>query len=276
MSALSISVVIATYNRGALIGRTLDSIARQTRPVSEIIVSDDASTDDTVAWIGAHYPAVRVVTFPNGGTSAARNRGAAVATGDVLVFLDHDDELMPHAIHTLEDLLVRFPSVAAAFADHAYREDATQTYHENHHSLPFFHRLRDVPALRVEGSDRVYGRPLHQALLRGNLLQQPWAIRRDIFQQLGGFDERIRYCEDWEMYLRVTEGRAVALSDTAISIHYVTASPRSSPGHSIGWWRFAPCFGTRSGAAGAGARAGRSVTSSAERLHEDDFGRSCV
>ena len=221
MSTLSISVVIATYNRGVRIGRTLDSILRQTRPASEIVVSDDASTDDTAAWIRAHYPTVRVVTFPNGGTSAARNRGAATATGEVLVFLDHDDELMPHAIETLEALLVRFPSVSAAFADHAYREDATHTYHENHHSLPFFHRLRSVPTLQSEGPNRVYGQALHHALLRGNLLQQPWAIRRETFQQLGGFDESVRYCEDWEMYLRVTERHAVALSDTAISIHFV-------------------------------------------------------
>jgi GT2 family glycosyltransferase len=184
-------------------------------------VSDDASTDDTAAWIRANYPTVKVVTFPNGGTSAARNRGAAAATGEVLVFLDHDDELMPRAVETLEALLVRFPAVVAAFADHAYREDATHTYHENHHSLPFFHRLRSIPTVHSEGPDRVYGQPLHHALLRGNLLQQPWAIRRETFQRLGGFDESVRYCEDWEMYLRVTERHTVALSDTAISIHYV-------------------------------------------------------
>ena len=95
MSARSISVVIATYNRGARIGRTLDSVLRQTKPVSEIVVSDDGSTDKTAAWIGSNYPTVWVLTSPNAGTSTARNRGAEAASGEVLVFLDHDDEITP-------------------------------------------------------------------------------------------------------------------------------------------------------------------------------------
>ena len=222
VSSRSISVVIATFNRGQQIGRTLESVLHQVRPVSEIIVSDDGSTDETPGWIRAHYPMVRVVTFPNAGTSTARNRGADAATGHVLVFLDHDDELLPHAIETLEGLLSRFPSVGAAFADHTFRENATQRYFEDHHTqVPFFHRLRRVPTVVSEGPDRVYGRPLHDALLRGNVLQQPWAIYRRTFNELGGFDAAIKYCEDWDMYLRVTERVKVAVSDRIVSNHYV-------------------------------------------------------
>ena len=222
MSARSISVVIATYNRGARIGRTLDSVLRQTKPVSEIVVSDDGSTDKTAAWIGSNYPTVRVLTSPNAGTSTARNRGAEAASGEVLVFLDHDDELLPHAVETLDGLLQRFPSTRAAFADHTYHEEATDTHLANHHSMiPSFQRLRKIQVVASEGSDRVYGSPLHDALLRGNLLQQPWAIYRDAFREVGGFDAGIKYCEDWEMYLRVTERFHVAMTDTVISNHYV-------------------------------------------------------
>src|SRR5438132_11139477 len=87
------SVVIATFNRGARIGRTLDSALGQSISPSEVVVVDDGSTDGTGEWIERQYPSVRVVRSANGGTSAARNRGAAEATGELLLFLDHDDEL---------------------------------------------------------------------------------------------------------------------------------------------------------------------------------------
>jgi GT2 family glycosyltransferase len=58
-------------------------------------------------------------------------------------------------------------------------------------------------------------------MLRGNLLQQPWIVRASTFQKLGGFDESIRYCEDWDMYLRITRNYKIAMSDEVISIHRI-------------------------------------------------------
>ena len=55
----------------------------------------------------------------------------------------------------------------------------------------------------------------------GNLLQQPWMVRRQVFLDLGGFDEAIRYCEDWDMYIRLTRQHEIALSDFVISIHRI-------------------------------------------------------
>src|SRR5205814_1481960 len=112
-------LIIATYNRGPLIARTLDSVLGQTLPPDEIIVVDDCSPDGTGDWVRSHYPQVRVVrTERNARTSAARNFGAERATGDVLMFLDHDDELLPHAVRTLADGLAAFPRARAAYADH--------------------------------------------------------------------------------------------------------------------------------------------------------------
>jgi len=222
MTSPTVSVVIATYNRGEKIARTLDSVLAQTRQPSEIIVIDDASTDDTAEWIRGHYPQVSVFTFPNGGTSVARNRGARQAHGDVLVFLDHDDDLLPKAVETLTDLLRRFPDARAAYADHEYKDVTAGEFFPNHHSaIAAFQRLRPIPVKAKLGNARLYAREMYYALLRGNLLQQPWAIYRTDFQALGGFDPAIRYCEDWEMYLRVTSERNVVLSDQVISTHVI-------------------------------------------------------
>jgi glycosyltransferase involved in cell wall biosynthesis len=219
---VTVSVVIATYNRGRAIARTLESVLQQTRPPDEVIVSDDGSTDGTAAWIRSHFPRVRVETFPNGGTSAARNRGAAAARGDVLVFIDHDDEMLPHAIETLLDLLRRFPEARAAYADHTYRNVSTGTFIPNHHSsIAAFERMRSIVPIRSDGDARQYGRPMYYALLHGNLLQQPWAIYRESFASLGGFDAEVRYCEDWELFMRVAARVNVAVTDRVISHHIV-------------------------------------------------------
>jgi hypothetical protein len=151
-----------------------------------------------------------------------RNFGAAQATGEVLAFLDHDDDLMPHALETLAGLLHNHPEARAAFADHVYDNTPAGIYFPDHHSAqPPFARLHRIRPLRVTASARVYGLAMYYALLRGNLLQQPWAIYRDAFLSLGGFAEDVRYCEDWDLYLRVARAYPLALSDRVISYHRV-------------------------------------------------------
>lgn len=223
MAARSVSVVIAAYNRGPRIAPTLDSVRRQTDPPDEVIVVDDGSADDTAGWVRHHYPEVRVIACPrNAGTSAARNRGAAEAAAEVLVFLDHDDVLLPHGLSTLRELLAAFPEARAAFADHTFTNRVTGVHFDDHHSAqPMFHRLRQVPVRRMRPEGRLYRREMYDALLTGNLLQQPWAVYRQTFWDLGGFAEDVCFCEDWDMYLRVAHAVPLALSDRVISDHIV-------------------------------------------------------
>jgi len=221
----TVSLVIATYNRGAKIAPTLDSVLSQTVVPDEIIVVDDGSTDGTGDWIQAHYPQVRVLKTANGGTSTARNRGAEAARSRFLMFLDHDDTLMPYAVETLLALFRTFPEARAAFADHVYENLVTKVRFGDHHTeQATFHRLRQIPVMRRLEQSRLYGRAMYYALLHGNLLQQPWAIERNTFQQQGGFASEIRYCEDWDLYMRVAYAVPLALTDQVISTHYVETS----------------------------------------------------
>jgi glycosyltransferase involved in cell wall biosynthesis len=223
MAQDTLSLIIATYNRGPLIARTLDSAQRQTLPPAEIVVVDDCSSDSTGDWVRVHYPQVRVVRpDANRGTSGARNFGAEEARGEVLAFIDHDDELMPHALETLAGLLHDHPETRAAYADHVYNNTATGVYFPDHHSAQVaFARLHSIPVLRRSPAGRVYGKALHHAMLWGNLLQQPWAIYRDTFRALGGFAPDVRFCEDWDLYLRVTSTVPIVLSDEIISYHHI-------------------------------------------------------
>lgn len=93
----TISVVTPLYNGAAYIGEALQSIAAQTRPVTEAIVVDDGSTDDGPD-IARTFPLAKVVRQANGGCARALNTGVAHATGEFLAFLDADDRWLPDKI----------------------------------------------------------------------------------------------------------------------------------------------------------------------------------
>jgi glycosyltransferase involved in cell wall biosynthesis len=225
VTSSTVSLIIAAYNRGIKIAPTVDSVLAQTVVPNEILVVDDGSTDGTGDWVRAHYPQVRVVTKVNGGTSAARNWGAEAAQSQILMFLDHDDTLMPHAVATLLDLFRTYPEARAVFADHAYVNLVSKVQFGDHHTeQPAFARMRAIPFQRRVGPTRLYGRAMYYALLHGNLLQQPWAIDRATFLKLSGFASEIRYCEDWDLYMRVARAVPLAVTDQVISAHNIEGS----------------------------------------------------
>lgn len=90
-----ISVVIPTYNRAAQVTGAVRSVLAQTLPPAEVLVIDDGSTDGTAAALAPFADRIRYISKPNGGVSAARNRGIMEATGDWIAFLDSDDTWHP-------------------------------------------------------------------------------------------------------------------------------------------------------------------------------------
>ena len=108
---MSVSIIIPCFNAAATIGEAIASALAQCGPGGEILVVDDGSTDRSLAIARGFGPGVRVVTGPNRGVSAARNRGIAETAGEWLVFLDADDLLLP------ETLARRLATAAATDAD---------------------------------------------------------------------------------------------------------------------------------------------------------------
>lgn len=99
-----VSVIIPAYNVGPWLGRAIKSMVTQTWTDLEIIVINDGSTDNSLdiamKWAKADRR-VSVHSYPNGGLSAARNRGLRIASGDYIVFLDGDDWYEPDAIERM-------------------------------------------------------------------------------------------------------------------------------------------------------------------------------
>ena len=179
-----VSVIIPCYAQSAFLHEAIGSAVAQTYAPLEVIVVDDGSPDDP-APIAARHPGVRLVSQPNGGRSSARNTGVRASHGDYLVFLDADDLLLPHAAETAMRVFAEHEECAFVFGAGERRTiDGV--------ALAPRSPMVDVPDLYLE-------------LLRGCCIHQlnTAVFRRGAFEAVGGFDERRRVAEDWDLYLRL-------------------------------------------------------------------------
>ena len=112
-----VSVIIPTFNRGALIGATLDSVLAQSHQAAEIIVVDDGSTDNTADFVGRQYPMVKLIRTANFGAPHARNIGAGASHFEWIAFLDSDDLWMPDKLKAHARLAELAPEVSYAFSN---------------------------------------------------------------------------------------------------------------------------------------------------------------
>ncbi len=179
-----VSVVIPCFEQARFLADALDSVVEQTYPHLEIVVVDDGSSDRT-SEVAAQIPGVRCVRQDNAGLAAARNAGIRHSNGDLLIFLDADDLLLPDAVETALEALAASPQCGLV-TGHARLVGIT--------GAPSRHRGPECPA-----------EPSYAALLRGWCPQMPAvvAFRRAALEQVGVFDSTWDACADYEMYLRV-------------------------------------------------------------------------
>jgi len=190
---LRISVVIPTYNRGHVVGRAIDSaLAQEYRP-SEIIVVDDGSVDDTSGVVDGYGGIVRRVYQPNGGVSAARNRGVSEANGEWIAFLDSDDQWLPgHLERIVRAMGATRREAALYFAD--TEVSAPDGGHSLWQACGF---ALDQPwEFRREASDWA------QMRIQPMMLQAS-VISRTAYVELGGLPEHLRTREDTLLFFRL-------------------------------------------------------------------------
>jgi glycosyltransferase involved in cell wall biosynthesis len=121
---LTVSVIIPTYNRAHLVGRAIRSALANVEPGDEILVIDDASTDNTAEVVAAFGDPVRLILAPHGGAGAARNAGLSEARGDLVAFLDSDDEWYPGKLRLQRALLEQRPDVLFCFGNFRSKEES--------------------------------------------------------------------------------------------------------------------------------------------------------
>lgn len=105
-----VSVVVTLYNKERYVQRALQSILAQTYPHFEIVVINDGSTDGSAGEVAAlHDARIRLITQPNAGEGAARNRGIQESRGTLITMLDADDEWQPEFLQAVVDLNIAYP-----------------------------------------------------------------------------------------------------------------------------------------------------------------------
>ena len=187
---MEVSAIIPTYNRRELVTRAIETVLAQTREVEEIIVIDDGSTDGTGEYLQARFgDRIRYVWQPNAGVSAARNHGMRIARGRYFALLDSDDEWLPDKTRQQMDWLLARPEFGMVLCD-------VERVDRDGARIDIFHR-RDV--IREDG------RVLHWVIHNPALAPASAILRREVFEDVGGFDETLRTAEDIDFHLRIAQ-----------------------------------------------------------------------
>lgn len=196
-----ISVIIPSYNRWHCLPRALDSVLEQTAAVREIIVVDDGSSDATAEQLARHYPQVTVLQQDNAGVSAARNAGIAAASGQWVALLDSDDVWHPSKLARQSAALQQSPEHRLCHCDELWIRNGVRVNPKNKHRKTggwiFEHCL---PLCAISPSAAI--------------------IRRDVFADIGLFDEDLPACEDYDYWLRLTHREPVLYIDEALLSKY--------------------------------------------------------
>lgn len=188
-----VSAVIPTYNRARVVSEAIDSVLGQTYPHVEVIVVDDGSTDDTLEMLKSYGDRIRLVSQENRGPAAARNRGVAASRGEIIAFLDSDDLWLPTKLERQVELLQKTPdSVPCCLCNITMRWSEKE--------LQSFGIARLDPQL----SEGIWLNVDEVLATRFVLFNQGIAIRREVLEKLGGFDESLRLLEDHDLALRLS------------------------------------------------------------------------
>jgi glycosyltransferase involved in cell wall biosynthesis len=208
MSGL-VSCILPVYNGAPHLRDAVDSILAQDHRELEVIAIDDGSGDESAQMLAAYGSALTVVTQPNAGPAAARNRGLALARGAFVAFLDQDDRWHPHKLSRQLAHLARDRRLDVSVAHvESFWAAATGTPPEP--------RVADQPRSGVV-----------PGYVTGAML-----ARRRVFDRVGGFSQDCRYVDSLDWFARAAEcGAVVALLPDVLLYHRVHAGNLSRHGH---------------------------------------------
>lgn len=211
MSTPLISVIIPLYNKEREIGDTLRSVLAQTLQPTEIIVVNDGSTDRSAEIVREiASPLVKLITQPNAGECAARNRAIAETTGEYIALLDADDVWKPDFLEEIAAMIAEFPNCGV----YATAFDIVG------HDGVFPAR---TPSKRGVVAD-FFGDSAHQYIA----IPSASAIPRKVFDHVGGFPEGMKIGGDMYMWIKIARHYKVCFSPKRLVNYSRVASNRSA------------------------------------------------
>lgn len=177
----SMTVVTPSFNHAKFITETIESVLGQGYPRLDYVVVDGGSSDGTQEILRRYGDRLRFISEPDGGQADAVNKGVALGRGEILGWLNSDDTYEPGALHDVAGAFATAPDVAVVYGD------ADHVLEDGSHYGPY-------PTLPFD-----YGR-----LAETCFICQPAAfIRRSAFDEVGGVDAALRFCMDYDLWIRV-------------------------------------------------------------------------
>jgi GT2 family glycosyltransferase len=246
--APAISVILPTFNREGTLNAAVSSARAQRFRDFELIVVDDGSTDGTRALVAdamATDERVRYHHQANGGVSSARNAGIRLAAGPFVAFLDSDDAWQPWHLDVALASLARYPEAGFVWTDMDTVDAAGAVIARGQLAATLsafrlftkdqlFHTSVSLAELGVDIPPAYLGRRLYlgdafSPMVMGNLvLPSSVLMRRQVLDQVGGFDEGLTTGEDYEFFLRACRAGPVAFADLSDVLYGIGTSDRLS------------------------------------------------
>ena len=203
-----ISVVIPLYNKEGQIAHTLQSVFTQTFQNFEIVIVDDGSTDNSVEEVEKFDDSrIRLIHQTNAGVSAARNRGIEEARGELIAFLDADDEWMPEYLATQYGLYQKYPECNVYACNYEFRDSEGKVTPTIIRKLPF------------EGEDGILSNYFEVASCsHPPLWTSAVVIKKSAIQAIGGFPIGIKSGEDLLTWARLAVSGTIAYSRKSLAM----------------------------------------------------------
>lgn len=227
-----ISVIIVTWNALDHLQTFLPSVSKSDYSDFEVVIADNASTDSSTEWVRQHYPACNIVTFPkNYGYCGGNNRATDHVSGDILVFLNNDVRVDPDWLKQINlcfedpDVSVVQPKIRSAAEPERFEYAGAAGGYIDKMGYPFCRgRIFDA----VEEDHGQYDQGVSLFWASGAAM----AIRRDVFNELGRFDENFQFhMEEVDLCWRcLNRGYKIKFCPKSIVYHLGGGSlPMNSP-----------------------------------------------
>jgi len=201
-----VSIIIPTFNRSKSLVKAINSVFNQTHNLWELIIVDDGSVDETYNAISSYldHPKFQYFFQKNEGVSSARNLGALKAKGEFLIFLDSDDFIFPELISEIQKI--------------------------NLNSLD----LISWEVLKTWDGDQKIWKPKRLDSMynhvKANFLAGSVAYRKSLFFEVGGYDTNIKFGENYELGLRISnyKGLKLEIINKPLSGYLLDSTQRTS------------------------------------------------
>ncbi|MFI5212909.1 MAG: glycosyltransferase family 2 protein [Gemmatimonadales bacterium] len=240
---MDLSIVVVSYNSWVDLEPCLEAIARTVALDHEVIVVDNASSDGTVARLGARFPGARVIAnAANAGFARANNQGIEVSSGRDILLLNPDTEVGPGAVARMAEVLATQPRIGIVgcrllntdgTTQYSWRSQASLLWWAASRVLGLEGLVRSLHIRRMDAARRraAAGEIIYVEEIMGACLM----VRRAVVEDIGGLDERIfMSLEDSEFCRRAARaGWDVAYAGDVTVTHHGGRSARGNLGQAL-------------------------------------------